>query len=173
MACWTAGPGSVLFIGMILRSQPSAVVAFLMPGVMYAEHVGTSHSSQANTFLSGFLVSGLVTPMPPSAFRYLSTVALAAASAPPPAGAAVVTAAAAVVTAAAAVVTAAAGAFVVAAAAAGAAVVDELLLLLPHPAATTAPHASTASRERNLVMHSPLVVRHRRTRPPRAVEVVY
>ena len=83
------GPGSALFIGKICRSHPSASVAALKPGVRYAEHVGTSHSIQAIVCFSGTAVSGIVTPIEPSAVRCASTLARAAArpasSVPPPA----------------------------------------------------------------------------------------
>src|SRR5262245_33424154 len=63
---------------MIFRSQPSASVASLKPGVRYAEHVGTSHSSHAIVCVSGVLVSGIVTPIVPSGVLKLSTLACAA-----------------------------------------------------------------------------------------------
>src|SRR6476469_7942496 len=160
-----AGPGSVLFMGMIFKSHPSAAVASLMPGVRYDAHVGTSHSIHAKVFFAGLPVSGIFTPMPPSALLNWSTTAWAAATptAPPvtalvpPVEAAVVAVAAAVVAPAAAVVAVAPAAVVPLAA-----VVDELLLSLPQAVATMTPHANTASSDLNLVMNPPLFFRMRR-----------
>src|SRR6516164_7650220 len=147
MACCMAGPGSPLFELITCRSHPSACVAAFMPTVMYG-HDSSSHSSHAIFFLSGFLVSGLVTPIWGDSVVYLSTTDFAAASPVAPAATPLDAVVVAAPPLAAAAVVVAPPAAVVAAPPLAAVVPDELLLLLslPHAAATRPATATTASR---------------------------
>ena len=59
MACWIAAPGSVAVALIVIRSQPSAVVASSRNPASGTQ-LGSAQTMNATSFFGGFAVSGSV-----------------------------------------------------------------------------------------------------------------